>query len=46
MYEQYKQLQGKAQRPERQLKNPKLLMIHARGGWPGHTIPVGAILGR
>ena len=46
MYEQYKQLQGKAQRPERQLKNPKLMMIHARGGWPGHTIPVGAILGR
>jgi acetyl-CoA C-acetyltransferase len=46
MYEQYKQLQGKAQRPERQLKNPELMMIHARGGWPGHTIPVGAILGR
>lgn len=46
MYEQYKQLQGKAQSPERQLKNPKLLMIHARGGWPGYTMPVGAILGR
>jgi acetyl-CoA C-acetyltransferase len=46
MYEQYKQLQGKAQLPERQIKNPKLMMIHARGGWPGHTMPVGAILGR
>ncbi len=45
-YEQYKQLQGKAQLPERQLKDPKLMMIHCRGGYPGHALPIGAIFGR
>ena len=45
MYEAYKQLQGKAEKPERQLKDPKFMMIHARGGWPGQTLPIGAILG-
>jgi acetyl-CoA C-acetyltransferase len=34
MYEMYKQLQGKAQQPERQLKNPKLGLTHNLGGNP------------
>ncbi len=34
MYEMYKQLQGKAQLPERQLKNPKLGLTHNLGGTP------------
>jgi len=33
-YEVYKQLQGKAQQPERQLKNPRLGMSHVLGGPP------------
>jgi len=45
LYEQYKQLQGKAQLPERQHKDPKLMMIHCRGGYPTHALPIGAILG-
>lgn len=35
IYEIYKQLQGKAQYPERQLKNPKLGLTHNLGGGPG-----------
>ncbi|MDO8473750.1 MAG: acetyl-CoA acetyltransferase, partial [Dehalococcoidia bacterium] len=33
-YELYKQLQGKAQMPERQLKNPTLGLAHTLGGHP------------
>ena len=33
-YELYKQLQGKAQLPERQLKDPKLGLAHTLGGHP------------
>jgi acetyl-CoA C-acetyltransferase len=46
MYEAYVQLQGKAQKPERQLKNPKKIMTHTRGGWPGYNLPIGSILSR
>lgn len=34
LYEMYKQLQGKAQLPERQIKNPKLGLTHNLGGNP------------
>jgi len=34
-YEIYKQLQGKAQEPSRQLKNPRMGMVHNQGGGPG-----------
>jgi len=33
-YEVYKQLQGKAQKPERQIKNPRLGLAHTFGGPP------------
>ena len=36
-YEVYKQLQGKAQLPERQLKDPKLGLAHTLGGRPEVT---------
>ncbi len=40
-YEIYKQVQGKAQLPERQMKNPKMGLIHNLGGQPpGCTIAV------
>jgi len=35
VYELYKQIQGKAQLPQRQLKNVKLGMAHSQGGHPG-----------
>lgn len=38
MYEMYKQLQGKAQQPERQLKNPKLGLTHNLGGFPAMSV--------
>ena len=34
VYELYKQLQGKAQLPERQLKDPKIGLAHTLGGPP------------
>ena len=34
-YEVYKQLQGKAQDPSRQLKNPSIGLVHNQGGIPG-----------
>jgi len=34
LYEVYKQVQGRAQRPERQLKNPQLGLTHNLGGDP------------
>ena len=33
-YEVYKQLQGKAEQPERQIKNPRLGLAHTFGGPP------------
>ncbi len=45
MYEMYKQLQGKAQLPERQLKNPKLGLTHNMGGFPAMNIVSVAIVG-
>ncbi|MEE8473518.1 MAG: acetyl-CoA acetyltransferase [Dehalococcoidia bacterium] len=45
-YEIYKQIQGKAQLPARQLKDPKMGLAMAQGGHPGFLQPVVAILGR
>ncbi|MFC1825474.1 acetyl-CoA acetyltransferase [Thermodesulfobacteriota bacterium] len=42
-YEIYKQLQGKADLPERQIKNPRLGLAHTFGGSP--QISAAAILG-
>lgn len=44
-YEVYKQLQGKAELPTRQLKNPKMGLAMAQGGHPGFLMPIIAILG-
>jgi acetyl-CoA C-acetyltransferase len=38
MYEMYKQLQGKAEQPERQLKNPELGLTHNLGGYPAMSV--------
>ncbi|MDP3064142.1 MAG: acetyl-CoA acetyltransferase [Chloroflexota bacterium] len=38
MYEVYKQLQGKAQNPSRQLKKPELGLTHNLGGFPLYFI--------
>jgi acetyl-CoA C-acetyltransferase len=38
MYEMYKQLQGKAQLPERQLKNPRFGLTHNLGGFPAQNV--------
>jgi acetyl-CoA acetyltransferase len=35
VYEIYKQIQGKAEDPSRQLKNPRLGLAHCQGGQPG-----------
>lgn len=35
VYEIYKQIQGKAENPSRQLKNPRLGLAHCQGGQPG-----------
>jgi acetyl-CoA C-acetyltransferase len=45
MYEMYKQLQGKAELPERQLNNPKLGLTHNMGGFPAMNIVSVAIVG-
>ena len=44
-YEVYKQIQGKAQFPERQLKDVKLGLSHNQGGHPGSLLPIITILG-
>jgi acetyl-CoA C-acetyltransferase len=44
-YEIYKQIQGKAQEPSRQLKDVKLGLCHNQGGHPGRFICGVAILG-
>jgi acetyl-CoA C-acetyltransferase len=45
-YEVYKQIQGKAQLPERQLKDVRLGLSHNQGGHPGCLLPIITILGR
>jgi acetyl-CoA C-acetyltransferase len=45
IYEMYKQLQGKVQLPERQIKNPKLGLTHNLGGFPPMNIVSIAIIG-
>ena len=45
IYEMYKQLQGKAQLPERQIKNPKLGLTHNLGGFTPMNIVSIAIVG-
>jgi acetyl-CoA C-acetyltransferase len=45
IYEMYKQLQGKAQLPERQIKNPKLGLTHNLGGFPPMNIVSISIIG-
>ena len=44
-YEIYKQLQGRAELPERQLKNPKLGLAIPQGGHPGFLLPIATVLG-
>jgi acetyl-CoA C-acetyltransferase len=43
--EVYKQLQGKAQKPERQLKNPTMGLVHNQGGHPGRFMAGVCVLG-
>jgi len=45
-YEVYKQIQGKAQLPERQLKDVRLGLSHNQGGHPGCLLPIITVLGR
>jgi len=45
IYEIYKQIQGKAEEPSRQLKNVKLGLSHNQGGHPGRFICGVCILG-
>jgi acetyl-CoA C-acetyltransferase len=45
IYEMYKQLQGKVQLPERQIKNPRLGLTHNLGGFPPMNIVSIAIVG-
>ena len=45
-YEIYKQIQGKAELPERQLKDVRLGLSHNQGGHPGSLLPIITILGR
>ncbi|MFC1945859.1 acetyl-CoA acetyltransferase [Chloroflexota bacterium] len=45
-YETYKQIQGKAQLPERQLKDVTLGLSMPQGGHPGRLLPAISILGR
>jgi acetyl-CoA C-acetyltransferase len=45
VYENYKQLQGKAELPERQLKNPKMALAMPQFGHPGWLGPIVCITG-
>jgi acetyl-CoA C-acetyltransferase len=45
-YEVYKQIQGKADTPERQLKDVRIGLSHNQGGHPGCLLPIVTILGR
>ena len=44
VYECYKQLQGKAQLPQRQLKNPKIGLAMPQFGHPGYLGPIVGIV--
>jgi acetyl-CoA C-acetyltransferase len=46
MYEMYKQLQGKAELPARQLKDPKFGLTHNLGGYPSMNVCSVFIVGR
>ncbi len=46
MYEVYKQVQGKAEKPERQLKSPEIGLTHNLGGQPRESICSIMIAGR
>jgi len=46
LYEMYKQLQGKADKPERQIKDPKLGLTHNQGGYPAGPAVSVIIVGR
>ncbi|MFB3917477.1 MAG: acetyl-CoA acetyltransferase [Terriglobales bacterium] len=43
--ELYKQLQGKAELPERQVKNPRLGLVHSQGGHPGRFMAGVCVVG-
>lgn len=45
MHEFYKQYQGKAEDPSRQLKNPRLGLMHNQGGHPGKFVAGITIVG-
>lgn len=45
-YEVYKQIQGRAELPERQIKDVELGLSHNQGGHPGSLLPIVTILGR
>jgi acetyl-CoA C-acetyltransferase len=45
IYEIYKQIQGKAQEPSRQIKNIEIGLAHNQGGHPGRFVPGIAIVG-
>jgi acetyl-CoA C-acetyltransferase len=45
IYEMYKQLQGKVQLPDRQIKDPRLGLTHNLGGFPAMNIASIAIVG-
>ena len=46
IYEVYKQIQGKAQTPERQLKKADMGLTHNLGGFPGRFTSAVSIIGR
>jgi acetyl-CoA C-acetyltransferase len=46
IYEVYKQMQGKAQLPQRQLKDVEIGLTHNLGGWPFSGVGAVTILGR
>ncbi len=45
VYEIYKQIQGKAEEPSRQIKNIEIGLAHNQGGHPGMFVPGIAIIG-
>ncbi len=44
-YEIYKQLQGKAEESSRQLRNPRMGLVHNQGGVPGKFVSAAVIYG-
>jgi acetyl-CoA C-acetyltransferase len=43
--EVYKQIQGRAEKPERQLKNPTMGLVHNQGGHPGRFMAGVCVIG-